>query len=114
MTMRILRESKDEIMTILEVLVFDPLYNWSLTPEKAFRIQFGRDPPARSAKAAKKSSEAESNKMAERVLMRVAQKLDGMEEGQLMSLEGQVNALIQQARDPARLCQLFVGWQAYI
>ena len=34
-----LRESKDDILTILEVLTHDPLYNWSMTPEKAFKIQ---------------------------------------------------------------------------
>jgi phosphatidylinositol kinase/protein kinase (PI-3 family) len=44
----------------------------------------------------------------------VGQKLNGMEEGQVMSIEGQVNALIQQARDPARMACIFVGWQPYI
>ena len=54
------------------------------------------------------------NKMAERVLLRVGQKLNGMEEGQVMSIAGQVNALIQQARDPSNLAAVFVGWQPYI
>ena len=40
-TMRVLRESKDDLLTILEVLTHDPLYNWSMTPEKAFKIQGG-------------------------------------------------------------------------
>lgn len=38
----------------------------------------------------------------------------GSEEGSYLSVEGQVNSLIMQARDPKRLCQLFVGWQPYI
>ena len=38
-TMRVLRASRDDILTILEVLTHDPLYNWSMTPEKAFKIQ---------------------------------------------------------------------------
>ena len=33
-------------MTILEVLIYDPLYNWSLTPAKAYRLQYGRDADA--------------------------------------------------------------------
>ena len=33
---------------------------------------------------------------------------------QVMSIEGQVNALIQQARDPSNLAAVFVGWQPYI
>ena len=40
-TMRVLRASRDDILTILEVLTHDPLYNWSMTPEKAFKIQGG-------------------------------------------------------------------------
>ena len=54
------------------------------------------------------------NKMAERVLLRVMEKLNGMEEGHHLSVEGQVNLLIQQAMDPSRLCRVFVGWQPYI
>jgi hypothetical protein len=38
----------------------------------------------------------------------------GSEERSYLSVEGQVNSLIQQARDPGRLCNLFVGWQPYI
>lgn len=53
------------------------------------------------------------NKMAERVLSRLQKKLQGTEEGPASSIEGQVNRLIQQARDPSNLSRLFVGWQAY-
>jgi ataxia telangiectasia mutated family protein len=40
--------------------------------------------------------------------------VSGSEERSYLSVEGQVNSLIQQARDPGRLCNLFVGWQPYI
>lgn len=56
----------------------------------------------------------EVNKMAERVLLRLQQKLQGMEEGVLLSIKGQVNQLIQNARDPSKLSRLFPGWQPYI
>ena len=45
--------------------------------------------------------------MAERALLRVSQKLNGVEEDCALSVEGQVNLLIQQARDPKRLSGLF-------
>ena len=116
--MRVLRANKEELLTILEVLTHDPLYNWSMTPEKAYRIQHGfeADTATRAAWARDSSDENEksNNVMAERVLMRVSQKLGGLEEGQVMSVAGQVNALIQQARDPERLSAVFVGWQPYI
>ena len=54
------------------------------------------------------------NKVAERVLLRLRQKLSGLEDGVQFSIAGQVNHLIQEARDTNNLCRLFPGWQAYI
>ena len=120
-TLNILRENKEGIMTILEVLIYDPLYNWSLTPAKAYRLQYGRDADANTKSKWENNQQAQeqivstrNNKMAERVLLRVTEKLNGMEEGYRLSVKGQVNLLIQQATDPSRLCSLFPGWQPYI
>ena len=54
------------------------------------------------------------NKMAERVLVRLKQKLDGYESGSFLSSQGQVNFLIQSARDAKNLCRLFPGWQPWV
>lgn len=54
------------------------------------------------------------NKTAERSLLRIEQKLQGTEEGLASSVSGQVERLIQQARDPTNLCRLFCGWQPYL
>ena len=54
------------------------------------------------------------NRVAERVLLRLHQKLQGVEDGVQLSTSGQVNHLIQEARDPQNLCRLFPGWQPYI
>lgn len=54
------------------------------------------------------------NKLAERALLRLKQKLQGIEEGSTTSVEGQVSKLIQEATNPANLCRLFHGWQAYV
>ena len=54
------------------------------------------------------------NKVAERVLLRLQNKLQGVEDGVQLSVSGQVNHLIQEARDPNNLCRLFPGWQPYI
>ena len=56
----------------------------------------------------------ETNKVAFRSLLRLQQKLQGLEEGVQLSVAGQVNKLIQEARDPQNLCKLFPGWQPYI
>lgn len=54
------------------------------------------------------------NKVAERVLMRLQEKLKGVEEGTVLSVGGQVNLLIQQAMDPKKLSRLFPGWKAWV
>ena len=114
-TMKVLRSNKDAILTILEVLMFDPLYNWSLTPAQAYRIQHGRQPPDSLLKKWQDfGRDRNTNKLAERALLRVTQKLEGREDGSQLSVEGQVNGLIQQATDPDNLALLFAGWQAYV
>ena len=61
------------------------------------------------------SSDSQSfNKVAERVLLRLQEKLKGVEEGAVLSVGGQVNLLIQQAMDPKNLSRLFPGWQAWV
>ena len=54
------------------------------------------------------------NKVAERVLLRLQQKLQGIEDNVQLSVNGQVNLLIQEARNPDNLCKLFPGWQPYL
>lgn len=56
----------------------------------------------------------EKNKLAERALLKLRQKLQGIEEGVATSVEGQVSRLIHNATNPNNLCHLFHGWQAYI
>ena len=51
---------------------------------------------------------------ATRTLMRVNAKLQGIEYGEPLSVEGQVNQLIHEAKDPERLARLFVGWGPYL
>ncbi len=112
-TLKVLRANKESILTILEVLIYDPLYNWSLTPAKAYKLQYGREPgPALKAQWAQQMTN--TNTLAERALLRVTQKLNGMEEGSHLSVQGQVTSLIQQATDPDNLALVYFGWQPYL
>ncbi len=48
-TMDTLREERESIMTLLNVLRYDPLVNWSITPTKAKRMQANNNPdPSRT------------------------------------------------------------------
>jgi ataxia telangiectasia mutated family protein len=58
--------------------------------------------------------EFEGNKDATRALMRVKQKLDGYEGGEMRSIHGQAQQLIQDAIDTDRLSHMFPGWGAWM
>uniref|UniRef100_A0A1B6BXN6 Serine/threonine-protein kinase ATM n=4 Tax=Clastoptera arizonana TaxID=38151 RepID=A0A1B6BXN6_9HEMI len=111
-TMMVLRECQDTILTILSVLLYDPLYLWTITPEKAQQKQLDKSDITRSNTL--DCATVEVNKLAERALVRLGHKLQGIEDGSTSSIEGQVARLIQEAKNPNNLCQLFHGWQAYV
>ncbi|KAL0100932.1 hypothetical protein PUN28_019367 [Cardiocondyla obscurior] len=110
-TMTMLRDQSQIIITLLQVLLYDPLFSWAITPEKACKMQSdvimglsensGRAP-------------VETNKIAKRALLRIEQKLRGTEDGLVSSVSGQVERLLQEARDPANLCRVYCGWQPYL
>ena len=62
----------------------------------------------------KSDSSDDSNSQAQRVLGSLKKKLEGIEEGVVLGVEGQINYLIRKAQDPANLSRIFVGWQAWV
>uniref|UniRef100_A0A8C7HIP7 non-specific serine/threonine protein kinase n=1 Tax=Oncorhynchus kisutch TaxID=8019 RepID=A0A8C7HIP7_ONCKI len=127
-TMEVMRCSQEALLTIVEVLLYDPLFDWTMNPLKAFYLQQQHDEQAELQSTLnstlggdileahrKSSSDSQSfNKVAERVLLRLQEKLKGVEDGRVLSVGGQVNLLIQQAMDPNNLSRLFPGWQAWV
>ncbi|RAR13257.1 ataxia telangiectasia mutated [Stemphylium lycopersici] len=136
-TMDTLREERESIMTLLNVLRYDPLVNWSVTPTKAKRMQeanqeTGANGTARSTTVAPGGTPApsgqaaveeatgvvhESNKKREkeeqageagRALSVVEKKLS-----KTLSTKATVNELIQQATDERNLAVLYMGWASY-
>lgn len=112
-TLSVMRTNKEALLTIVEVFIHDPLYKWALSPLKALQRQKETDYELETS-LEDSQDEYEGNKDAARALMRVKQKLDGYEEGEMRSIHGQVQQLIQDAIDPERLCQLFPGWGAWL
>ncbi|CAF0985252.1 unnamed protein product [Brachionus calyciflorus] len=136
-TLKLLKNSREQIITIFEVLLYDPLHNWCLSPAKAFMMQqasvFNEQSQAEvnessmistfnsSTFSGKPNSTqqsltktAEKNKIAERILFQIKQKLLGYENGTQLSTDGQVNYLINEATNPENLCKIYVGWQPYL
>uniref|UniRef100_A0A672H788 non-specific serine/threonine protein kinase n=1 Tax=Salarias fasciatus TaxID=181472 RepID=A0A672H788_SALFA len=111
-TMEVMRSSQEALVTIVEVLLYDPLFDWTMNPLKAFHLQQYQQQELNATSSAIKIQSF--NKVAERVLLRLQEKLKGLEEGNVLSVRGQVNLLIQQAMDPKNLSRLFPGWQAWV
>ncbi|XP_072965614.1 serine/threonine-protein kinase ATM isoform X2 [Typha angustifolia] len=112
-TLSVMRTNKEALLTIIEVFIHDPLYKWALSPLKALQRQKETDDEIESCLGSSQDS-YEGNKDAARATLRVKQKLDGYEEGEMRSVQGQVQQLIQDAVDIDRLCQMFPGWGAWL
>lgn len=121
-TIRILRENEKTLSTILEVLLYDPMYDWTLTSTQARNRQMKNNDDRMDLTTDDESEEKKSvdlverNSMASRALQRIQTKLKGANEGSssFSSIEFQVESLIQDAINPSYLSKLFRGWQAYL
>ncbi|KKY21167.1 putative ataxia telangiectasia mutated [Phaeomoniella chlamydospora] len=125
-TLEALRTDSDSIMTILDVLRYDPLYSWSVSPLRIKRMQESQQqaeaedaaaqPPQQSIdplasvtlNPKKDKDNINEPSEADRALTVVAKKL-----GKSLSVEATVNELIQAATDERNLAVLYCGWAAY-
>ncbi|CAF90921.1 unnamed protein product, partial [Tetraodon nigroviridis] len=135
-TLEVMRSSLEALLTIVEVLLYDPLFDWTMNPLKALYLQrdeqqelnatlgstMGRDHldsqrklrPSDCGALGPAGTVRASTRWRSAVLLRLQEKLKGVEEGAVLSVGGQVNLLIQQALDPRNLSRLFPGWQAWV
>ncbi|KAK7540314.1 hypothetical protein IWX49DRAFT_592680 [Phyllosticta citricarpa] len=117
-TLDTLRDERDSIMTILNVLRYDPLYSWSISPLKAKKMQEGEEAAANAGgeeweeqqilRVASRKTAEEGVGEAGRALSVVERKLS-----KALSSAAAVAELIQQATDERNLAVLFAGWSAW-
>ncbi|PWN89821.1 hypothetical protein FA10DRAFT_266372 [Acaromyces ingoldii] len=134
-TLRVLREARPIIKTVLEVFKYDPLFDWTQNPVKVLRAQAAGGDEADAVAPLSGSSTSSSSAplggggggggvqpqqqqhprqaretaelQAERAINSVMNKL-----GDGLSVEYTVNDLIQRATDTTNLACIFHGWQA--
>jgi hypothetical protein len=115
-TLKVLRKEKSLLMMIMDVFKYDPLQKWTGIA-KAIENKANTSLISSSFNSSANSSSSSSSdlitKEADRALMRIKEKLEGREEGVVLSEAGHVAFLIQTAMDPELLCQMYFGWQAY-
>lgn len=129
-TLEALRTHKDAIMTLLNVLRYDPLYSWSLSPLRAKRMQEEQDREIAGTgtssivpSTAGRSTRASRPSIGDEEIGAVAMKKDEDEADEAvralrgverklatsLSVTAAVNELIQQATDERYLALLFAG-----
>ncbi|KAL8891174.1 MAG: hypothetical protein Q9215_001770 [Flavoplaca cf. flavocitrina] len=96
LTLRILRQHEDTLMTILETFLYDPTTDFM-------------------GKKGKKKGGEVAGDTPEGVLDSVRNKVRGLlpMESVPLSVEGYVEVLIKQATDPERLAAMYIGWCAF-
>ncbi|KAL8754401.1 MAG: hypothetical protein Q9199_004371 [Rusavskia elegans] len=97
LTLRILRQHEDTLMTILETFLYDPTTDFIGKGKKKKGADVAPDTP-------------------EGVLDSVRNKVRGLlpMESVPLSVEGYVEVLIKQATDPERLAAMYIGWCAFL
>ncbi|KAF2204143.1 hypothetical protein GQ43DRAFT_201223 [Delitschia confertaspora ATCC 74209] len=128
-----LREERDSIMTLLNVLRYDPLVTWSLPPTKAKRMQEGKETEneegragpntgttgtattAAAAVIAQDEIDGDSVKKREEQAGEAGRALGVVEKklSKTLSTRATVNELIQAATDEKNLAVLYSGWASY-
>ncbi|RYH25731.1 hypothetical protein EON65_15270 [archaeon] len=128
--LRSLRMHREKLMVILEVVLFDPLYKWSLSPVQmrnkqqqqvgdnedadAFVPEEGRVAEGKADVTGSSGFDAAS-----RALGRIQSKLRGYEEqltsgGVALSVEDMVSLTINASMDINNLAQIFPGWRPFL
>ncbi|SSD60463.1 probable Serine/threonine-protein kinase TOR2 [Saccharomycodes ludwigii] len=129
--MRVLRDNKESLMAILEAFAYDPLINWGFDlPTETITEQTGiqltltnpsemlRNGQITTEEAARMEIEQRiqvRNARATLVLNRINNKLTGNDFKRFkeLSVEDQVDKLIQQATNVENLCQHYIGWCSF-
>jgi ataxia telangiectasia mutated family protein len=136
-TLAVLRENTNALMTILSAVVSDPLYKWCINPLTARLRQRdesedGKNDPlwisngkSNNPSTTERSTHSDNpdttiemeNDAASRTLATIVKKLQGFEDGssgESQTVEGQVRMLIQAAKNPDNLCQMYCGWAPWL
>ncbi|MGH0146107.1 UNVERIFIED_CONTAM: hypothetical protein FKN15_045088 [Acipenser sinensis] len=105
-TMRLMRDQREPLMSVLKTFLHDPLVEWS-------------KPVKGNSKSQVNESGEVVNEKAKTHVLDIEQRLQGVIKnrnkikGLPLSIEGHVHYLIQEATDENLLCQMYIGWAPY-
>uniref|UniRef100_A0A7M4FRJ4 Serine/threonine-protein kinase ATR n=1 Tax=Crocodylus porosus TaxID=8502 RepID=A0A7M4FRJ4_CROPO len=106
-TMRLMRDQREPLMSVLKTFLHDPLVEWS-------------KPVKGNTKTQVNETGEVVNEKAKTHVLDIEQRLQGViktrnrVKGLPLSIEGHVHYLIQEASDENLLCQMYMGWAPYM
>ncbi|RXG73565.1 Serine/threonine-protein kinase ATR [Armadillidium vulgare] len=110
-TMRVMRDKRDELMSVLKPFIYDPLVEWEKKNERRLDGMKG---------ATVKGTGEICNEKAQSLVKAIEERLSGQIRSDSrgvhlpLSVEGQVNVLIKDATSVDNLCQMYIGWAPYM
>lgn len=127
-TLSALQQNANGLLTILSAIVSDPLYKWSVGSTMACHHEMRQssiepdeeleDLAGLNSVAAYAITRDENrNELAAHAIARIHEKLLGYEDGtsgEQQSVESQMQLLVNAARDPDNLCDMFPGWAPWV
>lgn len=130
-TLSVMRSNKDVLLTVVEVLLHDPMFNWDLAPEVVIREQLSLggadrenfesedlskslDDSAVDAVVREVKDDIKGSSDAQRALNRISEKLDGLEGTERLSVEAHVARLIDEAQAFHVIAPVYPGWAPWI
>lgn len=106
----VLRADRERVMNVLNVLKWDPLYSWVVSPLRKRKLQANMSDDSEDYQASVPvATMLEDNNESLRALKGVQSKL----EGSGLSVEATVQELIQQATDLGNLATIYMGWSPF-
>ena len=128
--LRVLRCHSLQLLTILEVVIHDPLYKWSLSPNQVKLKQTKQinkhskavdddeeeqDLFQEQANGLKEESSFDKD-AAERTINRIKNKLQGIEDpaSDPFSVDGQLEFIVNEAQDISNLSKIYFGWAPWL
>lgn len=99
-TLRLIRSHRDTLTSVLRPFIYDPLVSWN-------RRHQLRDVEYTNELAVKNLKDLERR-------LQGMVKIKGKECNMALSVEGQIDSLILEATDIDNLCEMYVGWAAFL
>lgn len=112
-TYSVLRENREKVMYVLNILKWDPLYSWVMSPVRRHRHLLEEDSQLYGSLNLEEmesgAKHKEENQESFRALKGVEEKLIGNG----LSVDATVQELIQQATDVENLALIYMGWSPF-